>query len=692
MIPSIRAMFQSGTTNFVRSITYAGAITPGRYARALSLALLFALAASCCALPALAQRPANLADLPNSFYSQRSSTNPYSPFEPERSVCVSALANPESLAAVLGEQVYVRPKDALSAPTQQSVLKSLADVCRMSIEARRYLGEKLPQLAKQASSEPVDSALQLARPSTAPLAAFIKEFDHNFYSTETITREIPVYNDTARETKIILGMELRSGRRVIESVKTYFTLAPGEPARYRLNLKMPKVKARKDITLTITAGRPEAQAQSVYSKVLTVRPAPKGNPCGKARVQGYRLNPAVRRALAKWKVKWSAISDLSRVTRTRCDVLIVGSDTLAGYSGQSQTPDTVTNPHLQAVERFVESGGTAIVLEQDAYPASLFGLALETRESPTTVAFNAAPHHSIMRELSDNDLRYWRGDNRVSHAPFVKPSEGSGMVLAECGTVSGLELTPLILAQHGRGRALLCQLLVGQKVGREPAADALLRYMLRFAAQKPKPTRRTAILARPTSTACRFLNGLGLEAEDVDGTLSVGSLGRFGCIFADASDPEMVEQMVAEAGRLEGFLKDGGALVIHDLQPGDDQLVTGLTGTIIEQANVIPTSCAWKDLPLAVLDGVSNYDLFMAAWQEGKLTPIRDTVKSGWRVRSGLGMNLIEPAGLLRIPYGKGQLLIDSLLWEGDDDILTAKRARYISALLRNLGAEFGAK
>jgi len=695
MILSIRAMFHSTSTYFDRSNTYADVFASSRRTLAsLCLGVLLLLS------PAfvMAQTPVDLSGLPNAFYSRHVITGGFQyPFGQEKALCAGALMNPESMAAIVGEQIYVQPRDASAVATQQFVIKALADTCRMSLEARRYLGEKLPELATgqaKAPDEPkaVTDALQAARSSTAQIAAFIKEADHNFYSAEQITREIPVYNDSARGIKIILGMEIRAGRRLAQSVKTYLTLAPGEPARYLLRVKIPKVAARKNVTLTITAGEPDSQRQSTYTNQYTVRPIPKGSPCKGARLAGYRLNPAIRRAFARWNVKWSQVPDLTRITHARYDVLLIGSGALPGMGRQPQTPDGVTNPQLESVERFVESGGRVIVLEQASYRGTLFGVNLKTRNNGITTAFNAATHHAIMRALSDNDMRYWRGDNRVARAPFVKPSDGSAMALAECGDAVGLDLTPLLLIRRGRGAALLCQMLVGEKCGREPAADVLLRSMLKFASTKSKTApRRTAILAKPTSAAYKFLNGLGLAAENVDGTLSVGWLGRFGCIIADASDPEMVEQMVAEAGRLEGFMKDGGVLVLHDLQPGDEELVNGLTGTLIEQANITATSCAWKSLPLAVLDGVSNYDLFLARYEDGKLIPVRQVVKAGWKVKSGMGMNLIEPAGLLRIPYGKGQFLLDNVLWDGDD-VFTAKRSRYISALLRNLGAEFETK
>ena len=86
--------------------------------------------------------------------------------------------------------------------------------------------------------------------------------------------------------------------------------------------------------------------------------------------------------------------------------------------------------------------------------------------------------------------RVWRCGNRgnVASVLIEKPARGDFLPILDGGF--SLQYSPLLEYREGRGMVLFCQLDVTGRTGPDPAADALVRNLLRYATSwKPSPQR-----------------------------------------------------------------------------------------------------------------------------------------------------------------------------------------------------------
>ena len=208
------------------------------------------------------------------------------------------------------------------------------------------------------------------------------------------------------------------------------------------------------------------------------------------------------------------------------------------------------------LDALLNAGGRVLVLEHSAYPAGVFP---ETPGKATaTMTFGLAPGHPVLRGISPDDLKFWRGDHLVTAGQFARPARGGSRALIVSGTQEGLSQTPLLEFPRGRGAAILSQMLLTAKLESEPAAARLLQNCLDYLAGYRPHTGGTAVVASDPAFPAT-LRSLGVRFEDLSGQLAGADLSRFRLLIAQGS----VEPLLAAKDAVDAFVAAGGTVLLH---------------------------------------------------------------------------------------------------------------------------------
>jgi len=145
----------------------------------------------------------------------------------------------------------------------------------------------------------------------------------------------------------------------------------------------------------------------------------------------------------------------------------------------------------------------------------------------------------------------------VASALIEKPACGDFLPVLDCGYA--LQYTPLVEYREGQGMVLFCQMDVNGRTETDPAAAALARNILNYAADwKPGARRKVVYAGDPAGR--RYLQSAGVAPAAYGGEgLSGGQVLVVG--------PGGGQELKASAGALAGWLRNGG----HVLAIGLDQ-------------------------------------------------------------------------------------------------------------------------
>ncbi len=581
------------------------------------------------------------------------------------------------------------------------VAQAWADSVRMQMEAWRYLGVSWgnfnywlradPGFTSDAAKE-VRHITQESAKSCAYLAVLVREYDHNFYSGETITRRATVYNDMFHDAKVVLDWELVRDGKAVETGRVPLSLLSGESKKLTLTLHIPAVETRTPLTFRLKLQEPGTTNRFEDERQFIAFPKEQTPVKTAARFAIYDPEKKSTHMLTTFGVNFTTVPNLADISHEKFDVLILGK---GGLPMVVEVPGLEPNPKDQAalkrlrqIEAFTAAGGRVIVLEQENFSPSLLSMNLKAKDLvPATMTFSIAQNHPILKDLQAEDLKFWRGDHVVSSKPLVKPDYGNLTILIESGTGQGLIVTPLCEVKKGKGTIVFCQMDVTQKCGKEPVAGILMHNILTYAAgYSKKALGQAGLMAKAGASPVSFLRDIHAEIKDLKGTLSKTALASYSCLIVDAADPANLTEIQKNIEPVKKYLTDGGRLLVHNLKPDGEGIIESLTGVKPEAEKITQNDCVWKITSHPLLAGISNFELWYGRHDWGCRAQGRKTIDIGWRVPKNRGTNLFQPGGLVVIPCGKGQVIIDQILWEGSDGNALGKRRRYISTLLTNLG------
>jgi hypothetical protein len=330
--------------------------------------------------------------------------------------------------------------------------------------------------------------------------------DHNFYPGETVEKQLIVINNS-RET---VSCECQWSLDRFDDIAE-ITLATGQQQRIALRFQLPERMASGSYPLSAAVEFSSGETQKDEFSI-DVRPRPAA-PQLDTKIALFDPVGESRKLLDDMGITYRKVS--SEVDLSAYDALVVGKKAL-----------TISGP-APDISR-VRAGLKVILFEQT--PDVLekrFGFRVATRGLRS--AFKRVPDHPLLANISEGDLRDWRGDATIvpprldyelsrefNYAPTVKwcgilvsrlwrcgnrgnvasvliekPPRGDFLPIIDGGY--SLQYSPLMEYREGRGMLLFCQLDVTSRTESDPAAETLARSVLDYASKWTSPPRRTAV-------------------------------------------------------------------------------------------------------------------------------------------------------------------------------------------------------
>jgi hypothetical protein len=388
---------------------------------------------------------------------------------------------------------------------------------------------------------------------------------HDYFPGETVEKQLILINNSrgtvACDTAWSLAPALVSGG------EDRTVLKAGEQKRIPLRFVLPQ-DASGTVTLSATFqfGKEKLQQDSIALSILPHAPMPRL--AGKAALfdpKGETAQMLTGLGIACDKVEAGA--DLSPY-----DLLIIGKSAL--------TPDGPV-PDLSRVRE----GLKVIVFEQGS-EALEKRLGFRVEEYGLRKVFKRLANHSLLAGMGEDNLRDWRGDATLlpsrltyemkpEHGPTIKwcglevsrpwrcgcqgnvasvliekPARGNFLPILDGGY--SLQYSPLMEYREGKGMVLFCQMDVTGRTEAEPAAEQLVKNLLRYAvAWKPAPTRKAVYVGEAEGK--EYLESLGLTLDPFGSNFSPSEAFIVG--------PGGGEKMASHRGEVADWLKKGGNLL-----------------------------------------------------------------------------------------------------------------------------------
>ena len=511
--------------------------------------------------------------------------------------------------------------------------------------------------------------------SLQPNAVFLLEYDREFFSSQRIKRTVVIHHDVLYDEDCLFQWELKDEKgKTIEKGEERRFLSAGDIWKYNLRIKMPRVREKENLTLSLkllAGGRILAQREEKFR----VYPRKRIRIRGERKIYLYDPVGISGKVLKRERVSFSSLSKLSPPPEEG-SLLIIGKNALKGKRFLKEG---------KSLREFVKRGGRILVFEQEGEHLRGFPLGLTTDgwlSSP--VAHPRAIDHPILKNMEAENFQFWAPDGFVSRANYYKPDQGNFLPILDTGKTGGLWTTPLLEIFEGKGSWLFCQLRVTERASTVPGARNLLENLLQYASGKDNYRimgEKPLLLAEEGSKLRRALETLGIEYQENAPDDFAGKV-----MIVDGSrilPQERIEKIISR-------VREGKTLwlwgINEETQEEWRKFIKGLKVKKFEDSR-----CArYRFDPL--ISGLSATELY---WL-GVNTVIRVIGESFQEQRMGSivthkvevegGERLLEYGALTKIPLGKGVILLDTLGWvEGIDN--SPERARKIGSIIAtNLG------
>lgn len=399
--------------------------------------------------------------------------------------------------------------------SREFVIQAEADYLRTCIEGARW---------QQATAICPWTTRPAANISFEPIAAFVREYNNCFYPGSTLERTVKIFNDTKNTSPITLQWHLFFAGQAVASGAKAFRIEPGSNVRTVIKSNIPNLRRRTEGKLMLTL---YAKGSVVFkdSKPITILPHP---PPFTALDENNLFLYDPLGYLAKWFfVRNQAYTEVNDITAlpAAAGVLLVGPNSL-----------TEDNVHAAAfaIKDFVAADNTAVIFEQqfplegeDLPIPGIIATPPQRKGQPGwmefkkaggqsgAICFPAIGRHPIFNGLAQRDFFTWAGDTeQIYEKSYAAPATGALPLVLAGGDMS---LAPMLQISPGRGHYLLCQMLIGDKLGVEPAADRLFYNIISWAAeQKPSSTKKTVAYLADDNKLGDFLASARLDFSTVE--------------------------------------------------------------------------------------------------------------------------------------------------------------------------------
>ena len=389
-----------------------------------------------------------------------------------------------------------------------------------------------------------------------PLAAFVREQDIRFYSGDIVARTVELFNDTMGDvSQAQFRWALLDGDKSLASGSDNLTMPSGDHLERTIQMTMPQVSERRQFKLRLTIDvRSEEKFREDYTIEVfprQVRWQPLNAPIvlfdPKGTLEKLWKNVAFRslKQLQDWDGQGLLVIAPEALTPSG----VVDVAEIGGAPGQSQW-----------LAQQVQKGARVLVLEQSESASDWLPVQIGNQSS--TLAFPQITSHPILRGITADDLRWWRGDHLVSHHEPMRSGLAGVRPLVITGSVRGVANTPLVEIRQGNGVWLICQLQVVSKLETEPIARVLFERMLQYLADFRPVIGSTLFLATPGVQD--QLARMGVDAQPLTdwGTLQFPRV-QLVVLQTDAAT------ILKNSDKLREFMNAGGQVLWHRPDPKD---------------------------------------------------------------------------------------------------------------------------
>ena len=464
-------------------------------------------------------------------------------------------------------------------------------------------------------------------------AAFVRERDTRFFGGEQVARTVYVYNDTLHTASLTLDWQLHgdfgAGHVVVDSGQERLDLPPAGRHKLPIVLKMPVVEHPTPLRFSLTVNRGEKRVfhdekqYGVFPRRLL--DLPKGTRIALFEADDRTLS----RVLADAKITPIRVENLAEIPPA--DILLIGPHALDAVKPEETIPVVGGQEGTRlAISGFVRAGGSVIVLEQDTYAHELLPVRLVDRSA--SIAFqrtHGGLFHGLPEAACDAPFSFWRGDHVVAHKTIAKPTQGRFRTLIDSGGPDGLVYVALLEVLEGRGRYLLSQLAIGEKLSSEPVARWTLERLLHHAVTPPEPPVALAVVKDklPLTERLRDIDAL---FTDLSGRLDKTELEGFGVLLAETDCQEITRNLA----KLRRYVEAGGHVILHGGTPKAISRIQDLFPETIHahRTTIFPVGIAEHD---GVTDGLTNQDLYWYGSRKGfSWLRANATVGGGGRLRN----------------------------------------------------------
>jgi glycosyl hydrolase family 2 len=587
---------------------------------------------------------------------------------------LKALCTQKSAPISIGEEAFKKP-------LWKNAMKADAILMKTFIGAARYLD--FPSVGPftltgaSASPNPPTPVTESCKRSLTPKMAEIKECDNFFYAKKTIPRTVTIYNGSYFKASFELVWKFKVNDKIILSGIEKCILDAGRLYRKIIDLKMPDVAIRTEGTFSYVL-KSNGETVLENSQNLSVYPV----------IEALENNPkiAVFDPGNTLKLPYIKLQNLDKIDS---QILIVAKN------ASNKIKNTL------AFLDFIKKGGRALILQQkapnyDLLPAR-FPLAPTISSSMT---FPASSGHPILKDLKQDDLKYWtgQGNNRhvVSRLNYIRPTLGNVITIVAAGTGQGLNVSPLLEIQYGKGVIVASQMELTAKFNEAPQADIIFRNITNYLQMYKKNWKIPKIYSGENSLLALSLARLGVNVEPIlDSNVELNS--QKDIILIDGQI-KMCNSSKTILNKIKSFAQNGGTVYIWNMGSEAFEKLLPAIGISARQVAVDE-----QNYPLnrvadgKLVYGITSQEVFWQKSRKGKNAPgeyvggghyieplYKGIINSGYHLSNG--KEFISSGALSEVYTGKGNVILDQIDWVKGLSINYRPLAlRYICSLLTNL-------
>jgi len=404
------------------------------------------------------------------------------------------------------------------------------------------------------------------RVANAPRAALCRQWDWTFGSGQEVHRTFGVFNDTQYPDPMTFTRILTVAGREAFRKTSLHSVRPGTAERFDEVIPMPRVASRTEgeLVMNLTVAGKEVFRDV---KAVSILPQP-----GLARTVGlgtgsiavFDPEGTLAGTLKDLGIQFTSVTRLEDLAGSPKLVLVGPNAVSESYS----TSTTLAS---------LASTGCAVVVLDQTHPLRYQAIPAEMDLAPTTArsdfgqempmntgrtAFIEDASHRALAGLADKDLFTWAGDHVVYRNPYMKPLRGAKS-LVQVGP--RLTQSALVEIPVGKGVMLLCQMSLGQKLGRSEAARQVLANLISAGLDYKQEFVPVSVVTDDEQLG-KALDAIGLQySRATDALAAVREAGkRIAIVSATFAN---LRVLASSMDQVRAFWNRGGTIVFNGLTP-----------------------------------------------------------------------------------------------------------------------------